>query len=61
MFEKYDKNGRGKLDRFQLTEMVRELSAKKRRKKLSEEEVSEYVEFIMKKADTDREGYVTKR
>ena len=39
MFEKYDKNGRGKLDRFQLTEMVRELSAKKRRKKLSEEEV----------------------
>lgn len=59
MFDQYDKERRGLLGRNQLVEMVLAMGAEKGG--ISEGKAQKYVDFLLKKADKDKDGLVSKQ
>ena len=59
MFDQYDPNKDGVLERFEVQQMIRDL-ASKRRQSLDAEKLDSYVETYMREADTSRNGKIDK-
>jgi Ca2+-binding EF-hand superfamily protein len=59
LFEKHDRKDRGLLGREELVEMIKEMEAR-RRNKMSNDKAYAYADFILKKADRDHDGLVSR-
>lgn len=58
MFDKYDVHNRGLLGKKELIEMITVLSANNGG--ISEKKSEKYVDFLLRKADTDKDGLISK-
>jgi Ca2+-binding EF-hand superfamily protein len=58
MFDRYDKERTGKLGRKELIQMTHEMAAEKGG--ISEKKAEKYVDFLLRKADKDKDGLVSK-